>query len=212
MPIVMVFSSVPILSADGTEFTEGNAATSGTPNGDDLAFLRRIPFEKVYHDSAFSASERASIVYRRCAEVLVPIELDLTNLKRLVCRSQAEHETLLNMLSERARNVYATQIGVAANAHHKRWTFVESVDLSNERVIIRFSPTTRSPGPFDARVVFTNAAGVQIGHWEGHEYMANGTLKFNLGSIGNPTSYGIKVTLDGNLAYRGRYKAKEELL
>lgn len=212
MPILMVFSSVPILTADGTRYTEGNAATYGTPHGDDLAFLRGIPFDKVYHDSYFSASERASIVYRRCAEVLVPMELDLTHLKRLVCRSNAEHETLLNLLSEQARSTYAAQIGVAANAHHKRWTFVESADLSNERVVIRFSPTTKSPGPFSARATFTNAADVQIGHWENTQYLANGNLIFNLGTIGNPHSYTVSLTLDGKIAYRGRHKSKEELL
>lgn len=212
MPIVMVFSSIPIMTSVGTKFTAGNAATSGTPHGDDLAFLKRIPFDKVYHDSAFSASERAEIVYRRCAEVLVPTELDLTHLKRLVCRSQAEHETLLNLLPEGVRSVFATQIGVAANAHHKRWTFVESVDLSNERVTIRFSSATTTPGPFDAKVSFVDVHGEQIGHWRNNAYMANGTLRFMLDSIGNPLDYLVSLTLNDKLAYRGRYKAKEELL
>lgn len=212
MPVVMVFSSIPILTANGTEFTEGNAATFGTPHGSDVAFLRRIPFEKVYHDSAFTASERAEIVYRRCAEVLVPTELDLTHLKRIVCRSQAEHETLLNSLPEATKNTYAARIGVAANAHHKRWTFVESADLSNESVTIRFSPTTRSPGPFDAKVIFADTKGREIGHWRNKTYIANGTLKFILHNIGNPTDYLITLSLDGNLGYRGRFKAKEELL
>ncbi len=212
MPIVMVFSSVPILTATGTKFTEGNAATSGTPHGDDAIFLRKIPFDKVYHDSAFTSSERAEIVYHRCAEVLVPNELDHTYLKRIVCRSQAEHETLLNLLPESIRNAYATRIGVAANAHHKRWTFIESVDLSNEHVTIRFSPVTTSPGPFDAKASFVDSAGKQIGHWHGKTYMANGVLKFQLNTIGNPSDYQISLTLDGKLAYRGRYKAKEELL
>lgn len=212
MPIVMAFSSIPILCADGTEFTAGNASTYGTAHGNDAAFLSQIPFEKVYHDSAFSTSERDKIVHARCAEVLVPNEMDLTNLKRLVCRSQAELETFLNCLTDQTRNAFANRIGVATNAHYKHWTFVESTDLSNQQVTIRFNPNTQSPGPFAAKVAFTTAGGRQIGHWEKLDYVADGTLRFRLASIQNPTDYTVSLTLDGNLAYRGRYKAAQELL
>ncbi|HWW61943.1 MAG TPA: DarT ssDNA thymidine ADP-ribosyltransferase family protein, partial [Thermoanaerobaculia bacterium] len=98
VPVVFVFDSLPIITAPGTTFTEGNASTKGCRRGEDLAFLNTIPFDKVYHDTWISDDER-DVVFRRCAEVLVANELALTHVKHVFCRSQAEYETLYSLLA-----------------------------------------------------------------------------------------------------------------
>ena len=122
VPIVLVFQSLPILTAIGTEFTNGNAAVQGAGRGDTAVFLKTIPFLRVYQEGALKESEKRQIVFHRCAEVLVPDNLSLANLKAILCRSQAEYESLLNWLSPATRAKYRKIIGVSAKVHFKHWT------------------------------------------------------------------------------------------
>lgn len=212
MPIVLIFSSIPILTATGTVFTSGNAATWHADRGDDIKFFRGIPFESVYHDSAFRGSEKREIVHRRCAEVLVPHQLDLEHLKHIFCRSRAEYETLLDLLPSATRKIFSKRIGISDRVHHRRWSFVESVDMTENRIRIQFSPASMTPGPFDTRVVISDLAGKQLGRWRDAAFTANGTLGFPLQKLGNPTAYRLSITLDGALAYQGHFSAIETLL
>ena len=213
MPVVLVFDSVATLTQTGTLFTSGNAATHGTPSGDDIAFLRTIPFEKVYHVGAMTESEKREVVFRRCAEVLVPKQMDLKNLRHILCRTQAEYETLLSLLSPQTRATFSKLIGVSDKVHHKNWTFVESVDLSKERVTIKFNPTTWTPEPFKAVSIISDAHGKAVGQWQAKAFRADGTLTLNLRKLENPpAAYRVKLTLDGALAYQGAHKPTEELL
>ena len=212
VPIVLVFEAIPILSATGTIFTSGNAATRGVERGDSATFLQTIPFQKVYHDGPLSESEKGDVVFRRCAEVLVRDELDLANLKHVLCRSQAEHETLLSLLSDAARASFVRRIGVSARVHYRLWTFLENVDLSSQRVTLRFSPPTRTPGPFRALMQLRDPTGQLIGRWEDKSLQANRTYTINLRGIDNPPSYQLSLTLDDALAYRGTHRASETIL
>lgn len=211
MPIVLVFDSVPILVSDGTRFTAGNAASPAASSGDTADFLKTIPFERVYHVGAIKELDKADVIHRRCAEVLVRDELDLGHLKNVLCRTQAEHETLLDLLSDDAKNNLAGRIGVSDRVHYKQWTFVESVALTAQLVTIRFYPWTSAAGPFLARAEFTNADNLLRGHWEQPNFQANVSQSLNIQPL-SLTTYRVKLTLDGRLAYSGRFAATEALL
>ena len=113
MPIVFVFDSIPLLVSTGTIFTNGNAATGGVKRGSTAAFLKSVPFEKVYHDGPIPEADKRDIVFRRCAEVLLKNELTLDHLKHVFCRSQAEYDTLMDLLSDESRTKYSKMIGVS---------------------------------------------------------------------------------------------------
>lgn len=125
VPIVFVFDSIPILTSDGTKFTDRNAAAGSSKVGDSAKFLERVPIQKVFHDGPLLGADKAEIIQRRCAEVLVPGEISLINLKRVLCRSQAELETLLDLLDWEAADKFSKQIGVSIKVHHRYWCFVE---------------------------------------------------------------------------------------
>ncbi|QJR09124.1 hypothetical protein DSM104443_00160 [Usitatibacter rugosus] len=212
MPIVMVFDAVPILCADGTQFTDGNAASHSVSRGSSAKFLSSIPFERVHHDGPISESHKADIVFRRCAEVLVPNQLGLEHLRHILCRSQAEHETLLNIVSPEVRRRYARFVGVSTKVHYKYWTFLESVSLAPDRATFRFNAASRSPGPFRARVQVRDLQGKKLGGWENEKFMANDTLSLTHGNIGNPIRQRVTLTLDGALAFEGVLGDRETLL
>jgi hypothetical protein len=212
MPIVLVFDAVPILVADGTEFTDGNAASSRAERGSTIDFLKQIPLEKVYHVGALTDSEKSDVTFRRCAEVVVQDELDLTHLKYILCRSQAEMQTLLDILPAVTRSAFERRVGISANVHCRSWTFLEAVDMTSEEVTFRFTPSSLTPGPFDALAEFRGLAGNLIGRWSDPAFQARGPHTLTLANIGNPAAYRVTLTLDGALAYSATYKAKEALL
>jgi len=68
---------------------------------DSVDFYLSLPFDKIYHDSGLSrfSESKKSIIFHRHAEVIVPEALDLSSLSYIICRSRAEFETLINLLS-----------------------------------------------------------------------------------------------------------------
>ena len=153
VPIYLLFDAYKVLSRQASLFTAGNLAAGAEPmqSIDDLS---RMPFEMIYHDTRFEPQERSQIVFHRNAEVLIPQRLGLRDVRHILCRSQAEYETLRNLLPLRAWNRWAGKVGVVSrlNLFHGRWSFVEQVELAAEHVLFRFNQATTTPGPFAARV------------------------------------------------------------
>jgi hypothetical protein len=204
MPVVLVFEAYPILAADGTRFTNGNAATRAVSFGETASFLRTIPFSRVYHEGALKTDEKSAITFHRCAEVLVPGHLNLTCLRRILCRSQAELETLLDLIEPAKLPIFAQMVGVSNNVHLKRWTFLESVEKGSELIVFRFSPFTSTPEPFDVHVTFESLQGPQRAFWKQENFRANSSQPLTLAAL-NLGSYRVRLTLDGELAYSGTY-------
>ncbi|WP_341302293.1 DarT ssDNA thymidine ADP-ribosyltransferase family protein [Lysinibacillus sp. FSL H8-0500] len=74
--------------------------------------LDKAPFNEIYHVGPFDSTISNMIVKRRHAEVIVKDEFDLTYLKKIVCRTKAEAETLKNLLKSQATLNYADMICV----------------------------------------------------------------------------------------------------
>ena len=210
VPVYLLFDSYKTLSRQDSLFTEGNLAT-GTEPMRTIDDLSRMPFELIYHDTWFGPQEGSSIIFHRNAEVLIPRRLGLRNVRRVLCRSQAEHETLLNLLPLPVRNRWADRIGVSPSAKlfHARWSFVEQVELTDQYVQFRFNKATTTPGPFAARAVLSvrSATGSLRYPWSKDKFKAGDMLRLGLGGIGNPTDYSVSLYLDDHLAFEGRYEA-----
>jgi hypothetical protein len=207
VPVVLVFDALKVLTDKRTSFTDGNATKKRCRRGETAAFLKSIPFERVYHIGPFVESDRDEIVFRRCAEVLVEKHMALDNLRRIFCRSQAEFETLLTMLSPELRARYAKRIGVSASLFNLKWTYLERVDLTDTHANFHFSPSTLTPGPFSASLDVTERDGTVLGTWTSPKFMSDPdfTIKFY-----RPFSaYKIRLELDGHIAYCNSYSAEE---
>ena len=209
-PIYLLFDAYQILSRQDSLFTDGNLAADAEPT-QAIDELSRMPFELIYHDARFEPQDKQRIVFHRNAEVLIPQRLGLRDVRRILCRSQAEYETLRNLLPPRAWNRWADKVGVVPrlNLFHGRWSFVEQVELDAERVQFRFNQATTTPGPFAARVVTSvlSSTGSQRYQWRDEEFMANDVLNLSLSKVANPTDYSISLYLDDHLAFKGRHEA-----
>ena len=88
----------------------------------------------------------------------------LDGLRSIVCRSDAEYKTLLHLLPPEIHSLWVSKIGVLSGLQlfNRKWTFVEQVDMSTEKIVFRFNPDSYTPGPFDARVeIEETASGIQ---------------------------------------------------
>ena len=212
VPVIMLFNSVEILTRADTRFSQGNLAADAAV-GDDVRFLETIPFKEVYHDTRFEQHEKASIIFHRHAEVIVPDKLDLSSLRYVVCRTQAEFETLLYLLEPDVRRKWSTHIGPVgkANLHVRRWTFVEAAELGRDKIRIKFNPSSKTPGPFHAGIEVREDATGKTYLWENESFQANNTLLVSVENLRYPEAYGVRLELDGHMAYLNHYQEEQDI-
>ena len=133
VPVYLLFA-VSLLGEEGMDFTKGRLE-QGTAVGGSAEFLKSIDFGDVYHDSGVGSlgnSRRPEILNARHSEVVVKNELSLDKLKHIVCRSPAERETLLNLLTPEASARWLKMIRVDEGDRRmfeKRGTFVKKARL-----------------------------------------------------------------------------------
>ena len=223
VPVMLIFDARSVLCQVGTQFTNGNAASYGCATGDSAAFLRTIPFAKVYHDEAFTEAQRAEIIFHRNAEVLVPEPLSLKDdLLHVICRTRAEAETVRSWISSSPspdRDWFMslvranTQRGKGLKMFYKRWTFVDTVSVSEGLVTITSNRDSQTPGPFmmkiaivetgsgRERAIFTNT------HWTGRD-----PVYLQLPSMDADDTFKLKMTLDGRLAYQNTFRVRDSAI
>ena len=192
-------------------FTEGNLASSQASPTRDIDSFQRIPFQLVYHDKWFDRSERDTIIYHRNAEVLVPQRLGLEALRMICCRSQAEYQTLLYLLTPGARERWVDKISVQPHLRlvHNQWTFVERVDMSEQRLVLTFNLSTEDHGSFDARLDLQPTEPTRH-KWHSAQFEAKTrSLSFDLSKLAGTDDYIARFFLDDQLAFANRYQVDD---
>ena len=210
VPVYFLLDALSVLSRSDSLFTHGNLASGIEPSGD-VDELEKIPFELVYHVGYFDPTERNTIIFHRNAEVLVPERLGLEGVRLISCRSQAEYETFLHLLPPGTLAKWVDKIGVRPDLglFHNQWTFVQEVDMTTESLLFKFNKATATPGPFNARVQITEPPTGLRYSWHNEVYYANDTLNLKLHTVRNPQDYLVRLTLDGQLAFAGRYQEED---
>ena len=80
---------------------------SGTDN------FAKLPFDKIYHEGAFSPENRDDIIHHRQAEVVRRDGICIKDcLKGIVCRTPAEKQTLLYLLKTQNPDKYMAYKGI----------------------------------------------------------------------------------------------------
>ncbi len=213
VPIYLIFDAAVVLSRTDSHFSDGNLSSSLTKVDSDVSFLGQIPFDLVYHSERFDESDRQEIVRRRHAEVLVPRRMELDGLRSIVCRSDAEYKTLLQLLSPESHSRWARKIGVLAGLQlfHREWTFVEQVDMDSQRIVFRFNRSSRTPSPFNASVEIEETLTGRRYHWQDSEFSCDRELPLHLSNLRDPSDYAAHLFLDGQLAFSNRYQEYDDL-
>lgn len=206
-PVMLIFRSAPILTLEGTAFSNGNCSARETTVGTTADFLEMLPFADIYHDSAWAQGEEGRrIRHHRQAEVLVPSPFLFGATRPHVrVRSVAERETLLSLLSAETLARYRGRIQVSSKQRlfYKQWTYIESVALVRNRLTIRFNESTEDTNEFSIRLQFFALDGAPIS-----ERMGRGatieplTLTLPGGDL-SERPFRLEIEIEGALAYRG---------
>lgn len=203
VPVFFLFDLPEILALPDSYFSDRTLASHGgyqllkSPQE-----LQNLPWTKIYHNQWIDWSDSESareIVAHRNAEIIIPRELDLTSLKYIYCRSEAEKETLLSLLPSELRLRYQNRI-IASNRselYFRHRTFIERALLDSSHIHLQFSPETRAPGPFCLRLEVTagQTFAQEIPHFSMPPYEYTISLPHTF------SRYQIRVTLDNHLVY-----------
>lgn len=141
IPVFLLFDFVKILAQDEVLFSEGNIANRGAKIYNNLADLYHLEFDNIFHSAALPPENyRDHIKYCRHAEVLVKNELDVYNyLKLIVVRSQADKESLLYWLDDKAKQNLLRKIKVdSLGLFNHRWLSLEKVERQANKIIFHF--------------------------------------------------------------------------
>lgn len=141
-PVLVMFAldARSILTMPSTRFSDINMQRDDARDSDTEEFFSNINFSKTYHEGGFGGD--ASIANHRAAEVLCQSPLLLVDhLKWIVCRSEAERETLIYLAGESARALRPKIItSDDGKVFEKRFAFVEKVYASPEGVTFTLNP------------------------------------------------------------------------
>ena len=207
VPIYFLFDSRRVLSRTDSRFTDGNLAASPMVYSD-LEGLKQIPFEYVFHDSSIPDGLKSEIIFHRHAEVIVPKRVGLEALRYIVCRSQAEYETLLHLLPQSTLRRWERNIirDNQTRLFFKRWSYVESVELSNSQIVFHFNESPQYAGPFQINASITDTVSDKRFVWGDNSLSADQALSLGLTEIGPLSDYSVRLTLDRHIAYAYRYQ------
>jgi hypothetical protein len=207
--VMLVFSARSVLSLEGTNFSTGNMQSSWTTYGPTFEDFQQIDFQKVYHEGGTSGDH--SIVTARCAEVLVSSPLPLQgNLQFILCRSQAERQTLLYALGANSEQwVNFVRVSDDIQVFQKEYCYVEEASISTRGVTLRLHPRAD-----DAPIlVQVEAVRASTGHKAAQfgpaplravpgggktQWLVEGTAALR------PGDYDVRIWLEGHLAFASR--------
>lgn len=200
-----LFDSEYILSLDECQFSDSGLASPKAKLLSKADELEKLPWKKIYHTGWFDPAKE-DIKIRRSAEVLVPNKLDLNALRYIYCRSEAEKETLLQLLDSKVRNKYRNKIAATSRStlFFRKHTFIQTARLSSRSVTLDFSPETSSPGPFHLKIYVKTET--QDGIFEKADFFVQPQQNFSL-SFRRPISkYTINIMLDNYLVFANSFK------
>ena len=183
------------------EFSTGNVARSDFEIGTNAQHFRSLPFREIYHRGPLPTDHerRDAIINARHAEALYKSELDLEDLRDIVCRTGPERETLLALLGHSLAPVWKDRIRLEhANEglFERRWYYVRDIRLIDRKVHVRMS---RVPSGVDQQLLVKYEDGGQV---TVRPQSVTGTnVVYRIPRTGS--KIGAQITVIDSMAFRG---------
>lgn len=202
VPVFFLFPLGDVLVRQGTLFTDTAAYWDEVNVWESLDELKKMNWADIYSAGSMQADRRNEITGFRRAEILVPEFLPLEGVHRIICRTPAERDTLLNLLDRGNRDTWRPRIEISEanlrNLYEARWVYLESVHWIDKGLLFKFNPCAVT---LTLRVEITNyETGETIIEKEKPvDFYKNSSLTATI--PGNIRRVQVKMTLDGCLAY-----------
>ncbi|XID94527.1 DarT ssDNA thymidine ADP-ribosyltransferase family protein [Paenibacillaceae bacterium WGS1546] len=213
VPVFFLFKSKPLLTRKDSVFSLGSLAVNGAEAFNSGEMFQKMPFQDIYHVGPYDKLLNFNIKYNRHAEVAIPEMCSLEHLHRIVCRSNAERNTLCNLLpSDCIQWLDKIIVDTRLNLFHHEWAYIERVEFDKKKINLYFHKGSKVNGTFKALLrIIEHHTGIHYS-WSNDSYMITGIETFALTNIKYPDHYTVEFYLDHQLAFRGTYMDKDELL
>lgn len=191
-----------------------------------------LPFDDIYSDGFIEGDNvrRKEVTRRKHAEILVPNELDLSKLRMILVRSEAEKATFLHLLHERNINRFDSMIQIGdESTFYKDRNYIDKVSLQKNQFILEnrtnvpFPKEWGNPGRVEGylalvpankdsflnvRITFQRDNGSEEIEWPKGEN--KGIFKNKMAfKVGEPQiDYTVSVYIDDHIAYRGKFESQ----
>ena len=206
VPVFFLFDAVSILSLPESEFSDMTLASPNAMTFTDPETFTQLRFDYIYHEGSYDTSAINIANYRQ-AEVVVPSQCPLEHLKRIVCRSAAEKDTLLELLDNSIFSEWIDKIAVDNRLYYAIGTYVERANLTQDMITFTFH-TGQNP-IFDVSLEIFDPEGNSYGRLETGQYRLGTTWKINLSRLQDLGSYRAELRFNGDLAYKSHYSHEE---
>jgi ssDNA thymidine ADP-ribosyltransferase, DarT len=149
VPIFLLFDTV-LLDDPNVEFSyESLASHYKVPLYKGIQGLAEAPFQFIYHNESTYNLDGTQIRKHRQAEVVVKNQCDLQYLKKIVCRTKAEAETLKSLLNDNTHFKYSDKICVIdegtfdtldkSTMFYSDYLYILEVKQSKENLVVVFN-------------------------------------------------------------------------
>jgi hypothetical protein len=209
IPVYLLFDMEAVVCLPDSRFSDGDVTEMNKTFKASSAF-RDMPFDLIYHDSWMLSEEKEEVMRYRRAQVIVSDKLGLESLQYVWCRSQAEYETLHTLLPDEVWRKWRDKITVRTDyaLFNRKWAYVDQAVLERGQARFRFNRCEYASdcGPFTARAEIESLDGKKH-EWQQENFGTNTDLTLDLSDLNSPYDYSVRLYLDDDLAYAGRYSA-----
>lgn len=213
VPVYLVFDKMSLLTREDSLFSDGNLARESRKLYRTASEFSSLPFQDIYSDGPWQRESADEIKNRRHAEVVIPGSLSLRHLKAILSRSQAEYETLRNLLGSSWKR-WKHLIRPSSHPdrlYYMNWLHVTSATLADDSAQLQFHPpNVKDCGPFNFKF---RVEDLSRGYSKSRESsfadvrseMNNMMLRLDLAKF-RGHNYTLRLEIDGSLAYLGKYE------
>lgn len=152
VPIFLCLSAHATLGFQGTKFAEKGLAGNKHNISEGIEAFSNLNFNKIYHYGAYTYENRDIKEYRH-SEVIreggFPVE---PLLRCILCRTQAERETLLYLLKQyslRLYNTYKSKVlyNSSVKCFYNNGIFVKNVEIKDDMLTVHFNDPEQRTEP-----------------------------------------------------------------
>jgi len=210
VPIFLLFDIVKMLDREDSQFTyEGLASNNvdiyNTPNE-----FENAPFKYIYHSGSYNPETEYFIKKNRQAELIIPQQCDLNDLVLIVCRTNAEKETLVDLLPENKVAKYYDKIGIIKpeafqNMFINNYLIIESVELGLETVNVKFINPNFYNRRFYIELSEITGEVINSGFEEEYKFLQEKIIlpHFSKSRLESITKARVRIYIDDTLVYSG---------
>jgi hypothetical protein len=205
VPIFLLFDFTAILSLNNVIFSNGNMGASSPEIYNNINDLQKLEWNNIYHRNSlygYSDEEKRHIVYCRNAEVLVKNDVNIYDSLKWICvRSNADKETLLNLVDSNTKIKIKDKIKVFTNdgLFHNHKFYLNEISLKNGCIEILF--INKNNQLFDIEVIAISiATNQQINHSK-NNYNITTDLNFKLNELDISQGIHFILKIDSHTIY-----------